>query len=161
MKEAQRLFNILKLRKLTISTAESCTGGKIAAALTDIPGSSAVFSGGFVTYQDIGKERDVNVSKKSLEKHTAVSLEVSLQIALGALKKTGSDMALSTTGVAGPGKGEYGKPVGLVYISCAFRNKVVTRRCFFKGSRAAIRLAATKEAFRLGLDTFYKYGIKT
>lgn len=67
MKEAQRLFNILKLRKLTISTAESCTGGKIAAALTDIPGSSAVFSGGFVTYQDIGKERDVNVSKNLLK----------------------------------------------------------------------------------------------
>lgn len=158
MKEAVRLFNMMNERHLTISTAESCTGGKIASAITDIPGSSAVFSGGFVTYQDEGKTRDINVSKKSIEKHTAVSLEVSRQMAYGALKKTGSDMALSTTGVAGPGKGEYGKPVGLVYISCAFNKKVVTRRCFFKGSRSAIRLAATKEALRLGLDTLIKYG---
>lgn len=158
MREAEKLFQFLKSRHLTLSTAESCTGGKIAAAITDFPGSSEVFLGGFVTYQDEGKIRDINVSKKSIDNETAVSLQVSRQMAYGAMKKTGSDMALSTTGVAGPGKGEYGKPVGLVYISCAFKHKVVTRRFLFKGNRFAVRLAATKEAFRLGMDTLFKYG---
>ncbi len=116
---AELINKTLSASKQMIVTAESCTGGLIAAALTDIPGSSEAVHGGFVTYANSAKERMIGVPASLIEKHGAVSEEVARAMAEGARRTAGADVAIAVTGVAGPGGGTATKPVGLVHLACA------------------------------------------
>lgn len=148
---AHELYTDLKSRNLRVSTAESCTGGRLADALVSVEGISEVYPGGFVTYSDEAKARDLSVSRQALTLHTAVSAEVSRQMAMGLHMKTGADLCLTTTGMAGPTGGTPSCPVGTVYISAYYKGRVVTRHFVFKGNREAVRNQAVKEALLLGL----------
>ena len=149
----KKLQKSLLTSKLTIACAESCTGGLVAKLLTDLPGSSRVFKGGLVTYCDEMKKALLGVEEVTLEKFHAVSLQVAKEMAAGALEKTGADLAVSTTGVAGPSGDDSGKPVGTVYIGLAVRTAegilVSAEEYHFSGSRDAVRRKAAKEALRL------------
>jgi nicotinamide-nucleotide amidase len=118
-KAAHGLLNLCKSRGLRLATAESCTGGLVAAALTDIPGSSEVLERGFVTYSNASKQTMLGVSPATLKKHGAVSRETAEAMARGALTHAPADISVSITGVAGPGGGSEEKPVGLVHIAAA------------------------------------------
>ncbi len=115
---------LLLEKKITISCAESCTGGKFAAALTDIPGISEVFERGIVTYSNRAKMEELGVKAETLEKYGAVSPETAEEMAAGLALKTGSDLCISVTGIAGPGGGTEEKPVGLVYIGLAYKGQI-------------------------------------
>jgi nicotinamide-nucleotide amidase len=147
---ARDLLDLMRGRGLTLSTAESCTGGLIAAALTAIPGSSDVVQAGFVTYSNAAKAGMLGVPQGVLESVGAVSEAVARLMAEGALARGGAEMALSCTGIAGPGGATPGKPVGLVFIGCA-RRGAPTRvlRRVFPGDRAAVRAATVEAAFAL------------
>ena len=133
-----------------IATAESCTGGMVAAAITDISGSSAAFDRGFVTYSNVAKTQMLDVPLGLLETHGAVSEEVAIAMAQGALAHSNATLAVSITGIAGPSGGSATKPVGLVHFACAatigqhWHEKMV-----FKGDRAAIRAAARDHALQM------------
>jgi nicotinamide-nucleotide amidase len=131
-------------------TAESCTGGGLAAALTDVPGSSEWFERGYVTYSNEAKVQDLGVERAVLETHGAVSAEVAEQMALGALRASAADVAVGITGVAGPDGGTLEKPVGLVYLAIGRRGRAVrVVRELFPGDRAVVRSAAVAAALRL------------
>jgi nicotinamide-nucleotide amidase len=143
---------------LKIATAESCTGGLIAAGLTDIPGSSAVFDRGFVTYSNQAKTDLLDVPDEMITRLGAVSAEVAVAMANGALVHSLADLAVAVTGIAGPGGGTEEKPVGLVHL-CALRRgstPVSIRRLYGDVGRTEIRTAAVKDALamldRLSLD---------
>lgn len=148
---AHELFDELKKKHLRVSTAESCTGGRLADTLVSIEGVSEVYPGGFVTYSDEAKARDLSVSRTALSQHTAVSSEVSRQMAMGLHMKTGADLCLTTTGMAGPTGGSPSCPVGTVYISAFYKGQVLTRHFVFRGNREAVRNQAVREALVLGL----------
>ena len=137
----------------TVACAESCTGGLVAKLLTDLPGSSSVFRGGFVTYCNEMKEALLGVKRETLEKHFAVSAQTAKEMALGALERTGAEFAVSTTGVAGPSGDESGKPVGTVYIAIAKRTpagmEAKAAEYHFPGDRSAVREQAAREALAL------------
>lgn len=138
---------------LRIVTAESCTGGMIAAALTDIAGSSDIFERGFVTYSNDAKQELIAVPRAILDAHGAVSAETAEAMASGALARSHADVALSVTGIAGPGGGSAQKPVGLVYFGLARKDApTCVVRETFAGDRAAIRRAAVDRAFDLLAD---------
>ncbi|MDZ4692684.1 CinA family protein [Terricaulis sp.] len=122
VQEAQALFEQAKKRRFRIVTAESCTGGLIAASLTAVPGSSLVVERGFVTYSNEAKVEMLGVPADLIERRGAVSMEVALAMVDGALKHSPADIAIVTTGIAGPGGGSDEKPVGLVHIAVARRN---------------------------------------
>jgi nicotinamide-nucleotide amidase len=148
--QARDLLAALEARRQTLATAESCTGGLIAAALTAIAGSSSVMMAGFVTYSNDAKMRMVGVAEASLAVHGAVSEPVAREMAEGALREARVDIALSCTGIAGPGGATPGKPVGLVFIGCARRGgPTVVERHVFPGDRAAVRAATVAAALRL------------
>lgn len=150
--QARDLLAALGARGQTLATAESCTGGLIAAALTAIAGSSSVVMAGFVTYSNDAKARMVGVSEASLAAHGAVSEPVAREMAEGALARAGVDIALSCTGIAGPGGATPGKPVGLVFIGCARRGAAtLVERHVFPGDRAAVRAATVAAALRLAM----------
>lgn len=149
---SKELFLLLKKKNLRITVAESCTGGLLSDALVSVPGISEVFPGGFVTYSDEMKADVLSVSRNSLLLHSAVSPEVSRQMALGARQRLSVDIALSTTGYAGPEGGTDEHPLGTVFVSCAFKDKVITRSFQFEGERDAIRRKAVRNALLLGLD---------
>ncbi|MEC7304950.1 MAG: CinA family protein [Pseudomonadota bacterium] len=134
-----------------VVTAESCTGGMVAAALTDIAGASAVLDRGLVTYSNEAKSALLGVSGATLASHGAVSSETAAEMAAGALAAAPhSDVAVAVTGIAGPGGGSAEKPVGLVWFGLAVRDgKPETHRRHFDGDRAAIRTQAANEALRL------------
>ena len=115
-------------RHITISCAESCTGGLFAGTLTDVPGISEVFERGIVTYTCRAKIEELGVREDTLERETAVSPEVARQMAEGLQKKTGSDVCVSVTGIAGPGGGAPEKPVGLIYIGCRYQGKTLVKK---------------------------------
>lgn len=136
----------------TLAVAESCTGGRLAGALTDVPGSSAVFEAGFVTYANRIKSAVLGVSEDLLRSHGAVSAQVAAAMARGARDRAGADLAVSTTGVAGPGGGTDDKPVGLVYFGLATADGVVTlRRRFPAVGRERVRRYAVQQALALAL----------
>lgn len=141
-------------RGLSVTTAESCTGGLIAASLTDIPGASAVFAEGFVTYADAAKAVALGVPEAVLRRHGAVSAAVARAMAHGALRRAGADVSVAVTGIAGPGGGTAEKPVGLVYIATAATAAAVggtrvDRHLFPQtGSRTFIRTLAVRAALR-------------
>jgi len=117
--EADRLVAAFRAWGMKVVTAESCTGGLLAAVLTEIAGSSEVLERGFVTYSNAAKEQELGVSGELLARHGAVSAEVAQAMAVGALTRAGADVAISITGIAGPGGGSLAKPVGLVYLGSA------------------------------------------
>lgn len=130
-------------------TAESCTGGGVASALTDIPGSSQWFERGYVTYSNDAKIDDLGVDPAALERHGAVSVEVARQMAEGALRRSGADVAVALTGIAGPDGGSIEKPVGLVYLAYGRRGgPVQVSRELYAGDRAAVRGQAVADALR-------------
>ena len=145
------LGDALRARRLRVATAESCTGGLVAAAITSVAGSSEWFERGFVTYSNDAKCEMLGVPRALIEAHGAVSEAVARAMAEGALAKSAADCALSVTGVAGPGGGSAAKPVGMVCLGFALRGtvpRVETHR--FPGDRAAVR-AASAEAALAGL----------
>jgi nicotinamide-nucleotide amidase len=119
---ATALLELCKSKKLMVATAESCTGGLVAGALTDIAGSSAVVDRGFITYTDAAKHQMLGVPTATIERHGAVSRETAEAMARGALGQANADIAVSITGIAGPGGGSADKPVGLVHFAAASRN---------------------------------------
>ena len=153
MDELFDLARLLIKNNLTITTAESCTGGLIAGRLVDYPGISAVFKEGHVTYSAEAKCKYLGLDMDLIKSFGLVSSEVAEAMARGALLAADADVALSTTGIAGPDGGDGDHPVGLVYIGCAFRDNVSVRRFVFSGDRAQVRAQAVTEAIRLAVDT--------
>ena len=150
MATATSVLIAYRKRGLRIATAESCTGGMIAAALTDVAGSSDVFERGFVTYSNDAKQELIAVPPAILTKHGAVSAETAEAMARGALARSRADVAISVTGIAGPGGGSVDKPVGLVWFGVARKvGENLTVREVFAGDRAAIRQAAVVRALDL------------
>lgn len=144
-----RLRSLLPVRGLTLAVAESCTGGMLAARITDVAGSSEYFLGGVVAYSNPVKEAVLGVPAAVLVEHGAVSLETALAMAGGARELFGSDVAIAITGIAGPGGGSPEKPVGLVclgLVSPGVRHAEANR---FEGDRGAIRSASVDRAFEL------------
>lgn len=144
-------------RNLKLVTAESCTGGLVSAAITEIVGASNVFERGFVTYSNEAKAELLGVSRKTLASHGAVSAETAREMAAGALAHSHADIAVSVTGIAGPGGGTPEKPVGLVWFGIGVRNGEVRaeRRQFSGLGRATVRRDSTMTALQLLLDAAY------
>lgn len=146
---AGRLQAICLAAGLTVSTAESCTGGLVAHALTEIPGSSAYFLGGVVAYADATKRAALNVPGTLIERHGAVSVQVARSMAEGARRAIGSDLAVAVTGIAGPGGGTPAKPVGLTYIAVDGPAGCEVRRFLWPHDRSANKRASAAAAIEL------------
>jgi nicotinamide-nucleotide amidase len=151
---SRSLLDLCRMRKLTIATAESCTGGLVAGALTDIPGSSDVIDRGFVTYSNDAKRAMLGVKAATLTTFGAVSKETATQMAVGALERAGVDLAVAITGIAGPGGATPGKPVGLVHFAVAARDGRIVHREHRFGAigRTAVRLRSVVEALRMLME---------
>ena len=146
---ANKLVKITNEKKITLSTAESCTGGLIAAAITEIPGSSSVFHRGYVTYSNLAKQQVLNVQSHELEKFGAVSKEVASQMAMGAKLTSNVDISIAVTGIAGPSGGTVEKPIGTVYIALAFKENIKVKDFLFKGDRTEIRMSTVRTALEI------------
>jgi len=150
---AVAVIDAATVRGLTLATAESCTGGLVAAALTAVPGSSAVVDRGFVTYSNAAKTRMLGVPSELIDQHGAVSEPVARDMAAGAQARAGVDLAVSITGIAGPGGGSADKPVGLVHFGCVSSSGVVHAVHHFGDiGREAVRLESVRVALRLLRD---------
>ena len=145
------MIEALRTKSRKITTAESCTGGLVAAAITSIAGSSDVFEYGFVIYADTAKADMIGVDAALIKRHGAVSVEVAQAMAEGALATAAADLALSITGIAGPGGGSPAKPVGLVFVGCAVRGAatLVQRYEFGDIGRDEVRLASVRAGLKL------------
>jgi nicotinamide-nucleotide amidase len=148
---ATRVLNLCRARGLHVATAESCTGGLVAAALTEIPGSSDVVDRGFVTYSDDAKRAMLGVPAATLKRYGAVSAQTAKAMAAGALKNSRADIAVSITGIAGPGGGSKQKPVGLVHFAAASRagGRIARKRLYGDIGRGRVRLRSVIEALAL------------
>ncbi|MBO6948267.1 MAG: CinA family protein [Rhodospirillales bacterium] len=146
---ADDLLTACRVRGWTVATAESCTGGMVAAALTAIAGSSDVMDRGFVTYTNEAKNEMIGVPMDLFETVGAVSEDVAKAMAEGAMKTANVDLACGITGVAGPGGGSKEKPVGLVHIAAASKAKTIHERCQFDGDRHAVRLSSALKALEM------------
>jgi len=142
---ATTVVNQLKKSSKTLAVAESLTGGGLGAAITEVAGSSEVFLGGITTYSDLSKTKLLEVSKKLITKYTAVSEEVAKEMAANARNLFKSDYAISTTGVAGPGKA-YGKTAGTVWMAIASKKEVIAIELSISGDRATVRNATIESA---------------
>ena len=150
---AQQVISAYSARTRKIVTAESCTGGLIAGALTGIPGSSAVLERGFITYSNAAKTEILGIMPGLIDQYGAVSERVAEEMAKGALEFSHADVAISATGIAGPDGGNAEKPVGLVYFGLATRkNFLMHYKCIFGGNRADVREQAVAEALKLLLS---------
>ncbi len=136
----------------TLATAESCTGGGIGAALTAIPGSSEVYKGGVISYTNWVKENILGVDGEMLAQYGAVSAQVAQAMAEGVRKYLQSDVAISVTGLAGPGGDDFGNPVGTVYIGYCDTNKQYAKKYCFSGDREKVRQSAISAALELILQ---------
>lgn len=145
----EKVAALLKEHGLKVTTAESCTGGLIAGTLVNVSGISGQFEEGYITYSNEAKERLLGVSHETLEKFGAVSEETAKEMALGARLKAGADISIISTGIAGPDGGTAEKPVGLVYLGCAFGKQVKVERHIFPGNRWEVRHASTQAALQL------------
>jgi nicotinamide-nucleotide amidase len=154
---ARRVLALCRARGLRIATAESCTGGLVVGALTDIAGSSDVVDRGFVTYSNAAKQAMLGVPTATLKRFGAVSSETAGAMVKGALKNSLADIAVSITGIAGPGGGTKQKPVGLVYFAAARRGRkrLVRRRLFGEIGRDRVRAHSVAQALAL-LETLAK-----
>lgn len=152
-RRARALGRACLRRGVDVATAESCTGGGAAEAITRIAGSSQWFERGFVTYTNAAKKEMLGVSQRTLERHGAVSEEVACEMAAGALKRSDARVSVAITGVAGPTGGSRAKPVGLVWFAWGTRRGPIKARCFrFRGNRAAIRRQAVAVALQGFID---------
>ena len=152
-KLARQLGRSCRARKVKVCTAESCTGGGIATALTRISGSAKWFERGFVTYSNPSKREMLGVSQDTLKRFGAVSEEVAIQMAAGALARSHADVSVSVTGIAGPTGGVPGKPVGTVHFAWAVRGGAIQARRFrFQGGRVEVRLQAVYVAIQGLID---------
>ena len=143
---------------LTISTAESCTGGMVSARLVNVPGASRVFMEGYVTYSNEAKMKLLGVREETLAAWGAVSAQTAGEMALGGAKAAGTDVCVSITGLAGPDGGTAEKPVGLVYMACALKGQVSLARYQFKGNRGKIREQSVMKALDLARRCILAYG---
>jgi nicotinamide-nucleotide amidase len=150
-KAAKRVLDLCRAGGRRVATAESCTGGLVAAALTEIAGSSDVVECGFVTYSNAAKQALLGVPAATLEHHGAVSAETAAAMAAGALKNSQADFSVAITGIAGPGGGSKKKPVGLVHFAAASRDgrQIARRRLFGKIGRRRVRLRSVVQALAL------------
>lgn len=150
---AQQIVDKAGAEGVVLATAESCTGGLVAGAITEVPGSSAVLDRGFITYSNEAKTELLGVRKEMIAEHGAVSAAVARAMAEGALRRSRADIAVAVTGVAGPGGGTAEKPVGLVWFALASKGAParVERRVFSSGDRSFVRARATETALRLAL----------
>ena len=152
----ETLVRILREKKLTVSTAESCTGGLLSSAITEISGSSEVFGFGVCTYANEAKMKLLGVKSETLEKYGAVSEKTAMEMAKGVKELSGSDIAVSLTGIAGPSGGTQEKPVGLVYLGVAAGEKLYAKKLLLarhsKTDRAFIRTLAVKNALKAVID---------
>ena len=148
---AKRLLELCRARGLHVATAESCTGGLVAAALTEIAGSSDVVECGFVVYSNGAKESMLAVPTATLKRYGAVSAETAIAMAAGALKNSSADLTVAITGIAGPGGGTKQKPVGLVHFAAASRDgrSLQKRRLFGKIGRRRVRERSVAQALAL------------
>jgi PncC family amidohydrolase len=137
---------------MTLATAESCTGGLVGAQLTAIAGSSSYYLGGVVSYANEAKVELLGVDPATLQRWGAVSAETATAMAGGIRQRLGADLAVAVTGIAGPGGGVPGKPVGLVYIAVASHDTVIVRRHLFAGRRDLVRVAAAQAALRAVIE---------
>jgi len=150
-RDASRLLDLCRAQGLRIATAESCTGGLVAAALTEIAGSSDVVDCGLVTYSNAAKQAMLGVPAATLNRHGAVSAQTAAAMVKGALQKSQADLAVAITGIAGPGGGSKRKPVGLVYFAAARRDgkRLARSRRFGKIGRQRVRLRSVAQALDL------------
>ena len=155
---AEEIVKICVDRGYQITFAESCTGGLLSAALVNVSGASNVYGRGFVTYANEAKVEELNVSEDTLKAYGAVSEQTAREMAIGAQKHARADVALSVTGIAGPGGGTKEKPVGLVYIGCAVREQVWIKKCLFNGDRMANRESAVISALEMAKDCILNAG---
>ena len=145
---ASRVIEIFREKGLSLALAESCTGGMIAETITNVAGASDIFYGSAVTYVNSAKEHILGVARETLEKHGAVSSECAEEMACGARSVYGADVAMSVTGIAGPGGGSEAKPVGTVWFGLATKDGAETFRRRFDGDRAAVRRQTVEEVLR-------------
>ena len=145
----KKITRILIHRNMTVTAAESCTGGLVAGTLVNADGISEVFKESYVTYSNEAKHKLLGVKKETLEKYGAVSRQTAAEMAEGAVRAAGADASVVTTGVAGPGGGTEEKPVGLVYIGCCVKGRTIVKRCFYGGNRQGVRHSAVKEALEI------------
>lgn len=147
MEEA--VVRLLLKHELTVTTAESCTGGMIASKIVNVPGASEVFNEGFITYSNKAKRKILDVSKNTLKKYGAVSEQTAKEMALGGVFAADADACIAVTGIAGPDGGTDEKPVGLVYIACCIKDEVTVKECHFHGTRMEIREQSANAALDL------------
>ena len=143
------IYRLLKKYQITVTTAESATGGMIASTLINVPGMSEFFQEGYVTYSDAAKVKMIHVSKETIDTYGVVSTQTAAAMADGAAETARTAAALSVTGVAGPDGGTKECPVGLVFIGCRLNGKTVTERHVFPGGRMEVRRAAAERALSL------------
>lgn len=149
----QNIYELLEKYNLSIATAESCTGGLIAATLVNVPGISGYFGEGYITYSNEAKEKLLGVSHATLEQYGAVSSQTAEEMARGARQSANADISIISTGIAGPDGGTKEKPAGLVYLACCYKDHVKVERHLFSGDRQAVRNCAVREALRLIIQT--------
>lgn len=145
----QIIAELLKKYQLTVTTAESCTGGLIAATLVNVPGISGQFQEGYITYSNEAKEKLSGVSHETLQQFGAVSSETAKEMAMGVKRAANADISIISTGIAGPGGGTKDKPVGLVYLACCYKDQVEVEKHIFSGDRMEIRQASVQAALEL------------
>ena len=149
LKIEEQVYELLKLHNITLTTAESATGGLIASTLINVPGISEFFQEGYVTYSNDAKVKMIGVDRALIDKYGVVSKEVAENMAISASKTAGCDAALSVTGVAGPDGGTQDCPVGTVYIGCYLKGNIVVEHHIFSGDRLGVRKAAANRALAL------------
>ena len=145
----EQIVKKLQEKGYTITTAESCTGGLLAGRILNVSGASEVYMEGYITYANEAKERILGVKHETLETYGAVSKETAEEMAIGAPRAAKADVALSTTGIAGPGGGTVEKPVGLIYISCFLNGEVQVRELRLHGTREENRQDTVTETLKL------------
>lgn len=153
---AVKVFETLKSKEKILVTAESCTGGMIAASMTDMPGSSCVFDRGFVTYSYESKAELLGVDLKQMQEHGAVSASIAEQMAKGALSHSNADITVAVTGIAGPDGGLPDKPVGTVWFAIAKDGYIHSEKQIFDGDRANVRAQTRDHALSLVLEHLEK-----
>lgn len=152
----ERVIAALKNRHLTVTTAESCTGGWIAGRLVNVAGASEVFGRSFVTYSNEAKEEELGVKSKTLREYGAVSKQTVKQMAKGAAGHAKADTAIAVTGIAGPDGGTPDKPVGTVYIGIYYNDKVYWQECHFSGSRQEVRALTVVNSLQFLLNVLHE-----
>ena len=156
-RQSEILLNQCLEKKLTITTAESCTGGMIASSIVSISGSSTIFKSSVVTYSNDMKSKILNIPLKLINENGAVSKIIAYTMASNVLDLMDSDLSIAVTGIAGPDGGSKNKPVGLVHIGIGTKKNIVTKRYLFKGNRLKVRQETTLEALKLSneiIETF-------